>query len=56
MRVRFHPDAQHELAEAAVWYEQRREGLGSELQRTVRDAVTRIASNPTAWPRWPELL
>lgn len=55
MRVRFHPDAQHELAKAVVWYEQRREGLGFELQRTVRDAVTRIASHPAAWPRWPEL-
>jgi plasmid stabilization system protein ParE len=55
MHVRFHPDAQHELADAAVWYEQRREGLGSELQRRVRDALKRIASNPAAWPRWPEL-
>jgi len=44
MHVRFHPGAQHELAEAAVWYEQRREGLGSELQHRVRDALKRIAS------------
>lgn len=54
MHVRFHPAARHELAEAAVWYEQHREGLGSELQR-MRDALKRIASNPAAWPRWPEL-
>ena len=32
MHVRFYPGAQHELAEAAVWYEQRREGVDSELQ------------------------
>ena len=30
-------------------------GLGSELQRTVRDALKRIATNPAAWPRWPDL-
>jgi plasmid stabilization system protein ParE len=55
MRVRFHPQAQRELAEAARWYEQRRAGLGSELRRTVRDALRLVATNPAAWPRWPDL-
>jgi hypothetical protein len=55
MRVRFHPDAQHELAEAAVWYEQPVR-VSARAAAHVRDAAACIASNPAVWPCWPELL
>ena len=48
--MRFHPAAREELAEAAVWYEVRREGLGQEFRSAVRTAARTIGENPRAWP------
>lgn len=54
LRVRYHPAALEELAEAAVWYEERRVGLGEEFRATVRAALQAIGENPQAWPRSSE--
>ncbi len=54
LRVRYHPAALAELADAAVWYETRRVGLGQELRTTVRAALRIIAEKPRAWPRSPQ--
>ncbi|XXT24244.1 type II toxin-antitoxin system RelE/ParE family toxin [Sorangium sp. So ce429] len=45
-------DAQVELDEAAVWYEQRRPGLGIEFVRAIEVALDAIAEAPESWPRW----
>ena len=55
MRVRFHAHARDELAEAALWYEKRRPGLGTEFRSAVREASLLIGHNPSAWPAWLDL-
>ena len=52
--MRFHPAAKEELADAAVWYERRRAGLGQEFRTTVRAAARTIGENPNAWSLSPE--
>lgn len=44
--VRFHPDAEAEMIEAAVWYDSQQIGLGGRFLTTVQDAVNRIELNP----------
>lgn len=44
-----------EFAEAAVWYERQRPGLGSEFRRIIREAALLIGKRPQAWPLWPDL-
>jgi hypothetical protein len=41
--VRVEPEAKQELAAAAAWYEQRREGLGRELLIEIDAAFAAIA-------------
>ena len=41
--VRVEPEAKEELAAAALWYEQRREGLGRELLAEVDAVLAAIA-------------
>ena len=55
MRVRYHPEARRELAEAAIFYEQQRYGLGSEFRVAVRKAAEIIGENPQAWSPWVDL-
>jgi plasmid stabilization system protein ParE len=45
-RVRFEPEAVSELREAALWYEDRRKGLGLAFLAAVEDAIEVIV-------RWP---
>lgn len=45
-------DAQAEIEAAAVWYEGRRPGLGSEFMRAIEVALDAIAEVPESWPRW----
>ena len=49
LRVRLHPEAKEELADAAVWYERRRAGLGQEFRSAVRSAARIVGENPNAW-------
>jgi plasmid stabilization system protein ParE len=49
--VTFRPEADRELVDAFVWYEQKREGLGTEFARAVVELVTRITEHPLAFPR-----
>jgi toxin ParE1/3/4 len=53
--VRVEPEAKQELAAAAAWYEERREGLGRELVAEVDAVFTAIARNPVRFPLYPQV-
>jgi toxin ParE1/3/4 len=40
--VRFHPDAEAEMAEAAAYYEAQQENLGKRFSTAVQDALNRL--------------
>jgi len=48
--VRFHPDADAEMVDAAVWYESRQEDLGKRFLTAVQDALNKIEVNPGLYP------
>ena len=48
--VRFHPEAESEMIDAAVWYETQQEGLGKRFLTSVQDALNRIELNPELFP------
>ena len=48
--IRFHPDADAEMVEAAVWYESRQEDLGKRFLTAVQDALNKIEVNPGLYP------
>ena len=50
MNVVVHDEADAELAAAADWYEQEREGLGDDLLAEADLVLTAIAESPTTWP------
>lgn len=50
--VEFHPDAAEDLALAAVWYDERREGLGSRFLDAVRSAAAHIDEQPESGNPW----
>jgi plasmid stabilization system protein ParE len=41
--------AEADIERAAIWYEERREGLGADFIARVREAILRIAENPTGY-------
>jgi toxin ParE1/3/4 len=45
-RVRFLPEAETDVDEAATWYEARRIGLGQEFRIVLGAAIERIRRNP----------
>lgn len=47
----FHPDARAEFHDAAMWYEDRRPGLGDEFIREIDGAIGRISNHPDGWRR-----
>jgi plasmid stabilization system protein ParE len=49
-RVVYRRAARQEFEQAALWYEERRAGLGEEFIREIDDAVTRAAAAPTRYP------
>ena len=53
MRLDLHPEARAELRSAALWYEERRPGLGDELVTEVFAAFVRIRDHPESYGRWP---
>ena len=48
--VRFHPEAEAEMIDAAVWYESQQATLGKRFVTTVQDALNRIELNPELYP------
>jgi toxin ParE1/3/4 len=50
MNVVVHDEADAELAAAADWYEQEREGLGDDLLVEADRVLSAIAASPTTWP------
>ena len=53
MRLELHPEARAELRRAALWYEERRSGLGDDFVAEVSAAFDRIADVPESYPSWP---
>jgi toxin ParE1/3/4 len=53
--VRVEPEAKQELAAAAAWYEERREGLGLELVAEVDAVFAAVARNPARFPHYPRV-
>jgi plasmid stabilization system protein ParE len=49
-KVVFRRPAQREFADAALWYEERRVGLGAEFTAEVALAIESIAQNPARFP------
>jgi plasmid stabilization system protein ParE len=50
-RFVFHPAARADLAEALLWYDHQRTGLGAELGAVVAETIRRISAHPEAFPR-----
>jgi plasmid stabilization system protein ParE len=48
--VRFHPDAEAELMDAAAYYESQLPDLGRRFLAAVQDAINRVAVNPRLYP------
>ena len=53
MRLELHPEARSELRSAALWYDERRSGLGDEFIADVSAALDRVAQGPESYPVWP---
>ena len=51
MRVDLHPEARAEFRSAALWYEERRDGLGVEFVAAVDAALLRIGKAPKSFPQ-----
>jgi toxin ParE1/3/4 len=48
--IRFHPDAEAEMIDAAIYYETKQKDLGKRFLISVQDAVKRIQVNPILYP------
>lgn len=46
------PEAEAELREALLWYEDQRPGLGVAFLAAVESAIDEVASAPLRWPSW----
>ena len=51
--LRSHPEADAEAESAALWYENRHDGLGQDFLAELERALTLIAESPGTWPVWP---
>ena len=52
MRLELHPEARAELRSAALWYDERRPGLGDEFIADVSATLDRIGNAPDSYPAW----
>ena len=52
MRFELHPEARAELRSAALWYDERRPGLGDEFIAEVSASLGRIGDSPESYPAW----
>ncbi|WP_368428830.1 type II toxin-antitoxin system RelE/ParE family toxin [Sulfuricaulis sp.] len=50
LEVRLRPEAEQDLADAATWYEEQRQGLGHEFLDEVLTMLTSIAETPLMYP------
>lgn len=50
MRIRFLPEAESELLEAARWYREQAFGLDHEFMRCVDDALATVGRAPSLFP------
>ena len=48
--VRLRPEAEQDLADAAAWYEEQRQGLGHEFLDEVLTMLSSIAETPLMYP------
>jgi toxin ParE1/3/4 len=53
VRLELHPEARAELRGAALWYDQRRVGLGDDFIGEVANTFDRIAESADSFPKWP---
>jgi plasmid stabilization system protein ParE len=53
VRLELHPEARAELRSPALWYDERRSGLGDEFIAEVSAALDRIRGAPESCPAWP---
>jgi plasmid stabilization system protein ParE len=53
VRLELHPEARAELRSAALWYDERRPGLGDEFISEVSAALDRIGDAQESYPPWP---
>jgi plasmid stabilization system protein ParE len=51
MHVKFLPDAEEEMYEAAKYYQSQTSGLGIDYLSEVERAVVSIAQSPMTWPK-----
>jgi toxin ParE1/3/4 len=49
LTIQYHPDAVTEMAEAALFYEDRQTGLGERLLNAIEEALEVIKTHPTMW-------
>ena len=50
LEIRLRPEAEQDLADAAAWYEEQRQGLGHEFLDEVLTMLSSIAKNPLMYP------
>ena len=50
-RLIVRPEAEADIADAAVWYDSREAGLGLELISEVHSAISRVLKNPDSYRR-----
>ena len=48
--IRFHPEAEAEMIDAASWYETQQADLGKRFLTSVRDVINRIEVDPLLFP------
>ena len=50
LEVRLRPEAEQDVADAATWYEEQRQGLGHEFLDEVLSMLSSIAETPLMYP------
>jgi len=48
--IRFHPEAEAEMIQAAAWYEAHQKDLGKRFLTCVQEALNRLVLNPALYP------
>jgi hypothetical protein len=48
--LQFHPAAESEMAEAALWYETQQTGLGKRFLASVQETLNRVEIDPQLYP------
>jgi len=52
VRVELHPEARAEVRAAALWYDERRPGLGDQFVERVNEVLQRLEEAPASYPVW----